>query len=579
MEKNFQLRDALTHCKSSLIAVAIFSAVANLLMLVPAFFMLNVYDKAVGNNSLSTLWVLSLITAFLFVMMGSMEVLRSQVLSAIASKLDQLLTGTFYDYAFSHAVLVGPEKATTLPLVDINNLRQFLTGTGITAAFDAPWTPIYLAVLFLFHPLLGWLGVGAALLFFTLTIINQMVSSKPLAAANEIARVQSDDTQRNIRNAEVATAMGMMPALKARWRERQDQMLEAQEAGSKTAGSFKGVIKTLRLAIQSAAIAAGAYLVLQQEISPGMLIAGSILIGRALQPVEIAINSWKGFIDAKQQYDRLTAWLELTPQTEDAMELPLLKGEVVFRQAVIAAPGAKRATINGATFTIPAGSTCMVSGPSGAGKSTIVRGLLGLWPAQGGEIRIDGADAFKYDRAQLGPQLGYLPQDIEILQGTVAENIARFQKIDSDLVIQAASDAGIHDFILSLSDGYDTVLGQPGGSLSPGQRQRVALARALYNRPKLVVLDEPNSNLDEAGEKALAHAVGLLKRHGSTVVIVSHRQSILPLADNLLIIQAGRVADFGAPREVIQRARGGSVSNEQKRPKPPAVQTVPISGS
>ena len=234
-----------------------------------------------------------------------------------------------------------------------------------------------------------------------------------------------------------------------------------------------------------------------------MLIAGSILIGRA-SPVEIAINSWKGFIDAKQQYDRLTAWLELTPQTEDAMELPLLKGEVVFRQAVIAAPGAKRATINGATFTIPAGSTCMVSGPSGAGKSTIVRGLLGLWPAQGGEIRIDGADAFKYDRAQLGPQLGYLPQDIEILQGTVAENIARFQKIDSDLVIQAASDAGIHDFILSLSDGYDTVLGQPGGSLSPGQRQRVALARALYNRPKLVVLDEPNSNLTRRGKGARA---------------------------------------------------------------------------
>lgn len=540
-------------CQKSFVAVGIFSGVANLLMLVPAFFMLNVYDKAVGNNSLATLWVLSSITAFLFLMLFFMEAVRSRVLVLVSSRLDNMLAPLLYDLTFNNAVLVGGRRASNQPLVDLNGLRQFVTGNGIFAFFDAPWLPIYIWVLFVFHPLLGWMGVLASVVFFAIAVMNQKRSAPPLESASEVARQCNYDVQRNLRNAEAVSAMGMLPALRLRWRNRQDEMLAMQEKASGTAGTFSAGIKTLRIAIQSSAIAAGAFLVLRQEISPGMLIAGSILIGRALAPVESAVGAWKGFVDAKGQYDRIKKVLSNVVTTSNKTSLPPISGNILARSATIVPPGSRKPTISGATFDIPSGAVCMISGPSGAGKSTLVRGLLGLWPTQMGELRIDGIETSKFNREEVGPQLGYLPQAIELLEGTVSENIARFSEVDSAAVIKAAKDAGLHEFILSLANGYDTDLGNPGGELSPGQQQRLALARAIYGYPKVVVLDEPNSNLDDVGEAALRSVVQRLKEVKSTVIIVSHRTNILPLADFLIMLSAGRVVDFGETKEVVAR--------------------------
>ena len=572
------IRDALIACRQSFVAVAVFSAVANVLMLTPAFFMLNIYDKAVANNSLSTLWVLSFLAIFLFIVLGAMEALRSRVLVAISSRLDRLLAGELHKITFETATRVGSHRLGTQPLTDLNSLRHFLTGTAVFAIFDAPWLPIYLFVLFLFHPLLGWLGVFAAFLLLAIAVINQRKVDPPLEVANELSIANNSATQRALRNSDAVAAMGMLPVIQAQWRERQDNLLSFQEKASNTAGIFNAITKTLRLAVQSAAIAAGAFLVLRQEISPGMLIAGSILVGRALQPVELAVGAWKGFSEAKNQYQRLTKVLEVAPQQREKMELPPIAGHVSAKNASVVPPGERRITLQNVTLDIPAGTVCMVVGPSGAGKSTFLKALLGLWPTAAGEIRVDGTEPSKFDRAAFGPQLGYLPQDIELLEGTVAQNITRFGDIDSEAVIAAAHDAGIHDFILSLAEGYETELGPSGAQLSPGQRQRVALARALYRNPKLVVLDEPNSNLDDSGESALHAAIKKLKDGGSTVVIVSHRQGVLPLSDYVLVLTAGKVKNFQSTKELVARIEESKKENQKKpasnKPKP-TVQTIP----
>lgn len=558
------LEDGLKACKRSFTAVGVFSGVANLLMLVPAFFMLNVYDKAVAHNSISTLWVLSGITAFMYLMLMLLEILRSRILVAVSSRLDQLLSPKLYESIFDHAVKKGTgSKSTTQPLRDLAGLRQFLTGQPIFAVFDAPWLPVYIVILFLFHPLLGWMGVVAAAVFFLLAIGNEFTTTATISSANSLALKADSDTQHNLKNSEAVAAMGFMPALKERWRSDQDDALALQESASNAAGIFSGVIKTLRMAVQSAAIGAGAYLVLLQEISPGMIIAGSILIGRALQPVEMAVGAWQRFAEAKNQYSRVQDMLETAAVSSVNMSLPDITGAISASEASITPPGASRPTLEGVSFSLPAGSTCMVLGSSGAGKSTLVRGVLGLWPTGGGKLRLDGADAFQYTRQELGPQVGYLPQAIELLEGSISANITRFSEVDADSVVQAAKDAGVHEFILALPDGYDTEIGRQGGMLSPGQRQRIALARALYKRPKLVVLDEPNSNLDDSGEAALYSAIETLKEGGSTVLIVSHRQGVLPLADYLLVLGGGGMVDFGPVQPVLERFKHLRASHSQ----------------
>ena len=543
-------------CQSSLIAAAVFSGIANLLMLVPAFFMLNVYDKAIGANSLSTLAVLSLITLFMFLGLASMEVLRSRMLIAVSRKIDKLIGPLVYKATFQHALKWGGKNDGVLPLKDFMGLRQFVSGNGVITLFDAPWMPIYLVVMFLFHPVLGWLGVLAALLMLALAIMTQRVTAGRLQKANALSQDNLIFTTGAVTNVEAAAVMGMLPAIQETWESKQNALLEEQEIASNWGGFFAAVTKTFRLAIQSAAIAVGALLVLQQEISPGMLIAGSILIGRALQPIELAVGSWKGFTDARGQYQRLKALFEATDWAIDRMPLPALKGRISANGAAIVPPGRKTPALSNVTFTIMPGTTCVVTGPSGAGKSTLIRGILGLWPTDSGDIRIDGAESSQYSSAELGPQVGYLPQAIELFDGSVSANIARQGKVDPEQVLTAAQDAGIHDFILSLPDAYDTELGRKSGvMLSPGQKQRIALARALYKRPTLVVLDEPNSNLDKAGEEALNRAIATLKDAGSTVIIVSHREGALSLADQLIVVSSGSVVDGGSPEEVRARLR------------------------
>lgn len=557
------VKAALTICKRSFIGVAVFSGVANLLMLTPAFFMLNAYDKALGHNSVSTLWVLCLLTLLMFVALWLMEGVRSWILALISTRLDRLLAPGLYERMFRNAVYAGPLRANVEPLRDLSSLRRFLTGTGMLALFDAPWLPVYLTILFLFHPLLGWMGVLAAMLFLGLAIANQVLTAPAFTESNEITGAAHSETLKNLRNAEAAAAMGMMPELFRRWRNSQERALALQESASITAGRFSASTKTLRLMVQSAALAAGVYLALSQQISPGMVIAGSLLIGRALQPVDMGVGAWRGYIDAREQIARIDELMDNIDLPIDGMELPPISGHITGIAARINVPGSHEPIVTEATFEIPAGETTLIIGSSGAGKSTLLKAILGLTPTSLGEIRLDGAECYSLDRSRVGPQIGYLPQAVELLEGSISENICRFQEIESEAVIQAAIDAGVHELILGLENGYDTLLNRGGGMLSPGQQQRIGLARALYKRPKLVVLDEPNSNLDKDGDLALARAISTLKDAKSTVIVVSHRDSLLPLADHLVIMKAGRVADFGPAADLKARLLNqGSATSE-----------------
>lgn len=557
-----ELSTAFGVCKKSVRACLVFSLAANILMLVPPFFMLSVYDKAVASSSLSTLASLSLVAAVMFIILGAMEVLRSRLLISISSRLDKALGVGLHERVFINALRLGGDKATASPLHDLHGLRQFITGNGIFAVFDAPWVPVYLVIMFLFHPMIGAIGVVATLILLAIAVLNQIKSGNHLALSNLQSRLSQEDTLRGLRNAEAISTMGMLPHLSKTWRARQDSLLAHQEAASKPASFFNAIIKTVRLATQSAAICAGAYLVINQEISPGMLIAGSILVGRALQPVEIAVGSWRGFIESRGQFERLNELFLNVSIPSKKMALPAISGHIKVVSAVIVPPGSDAVAVNYANLEIPAGSVATIVGPSGAGKSSLIRGILGLWSPVSGEIRIDGAEATSYSRTELGPQVGYLPQDIELLEGSVSDNIARFGEIDSEAVVAAALAAGVHELILSLPNGYDTVVGNSGGVLSPGQRQRIGLARALYRWPRLVILDEANSNLDEAGEQALITAMMNLKQRGSTVILVSHRQNVLPLSDIVIIMNKTRVVNCGPTAEVIAQIEASSKAQQ-----------------
>ncbi len=558
------VEEALRLCKRSFTAVFVFSFFANMLMLTPMFYMINVFDKAVGTGSFPTLISLAIIAGFLYVIMALMEWSRSRVLVFVGSRLDHVLAPRIYDLCFtSEAGAIGAKGMGAQPLSDVNNLRQFLAGSTLTAIFDLPWLPVYLVVMVLFHPVLALVSLICMAIMFALALANQRATTQRLQDANDGAGLISQQTQRNLRNAEVAAAMGMTSALTAIWRGQQNDVLSLQEEASNAAGGYAAAIKTLSVAMQSAAITTGAVLAMQQAISPGVMIGAALLIGRSLSPIQAAVMGWRGLVDARQQYSRLNQLLEAFPPSEERMTLPPIQGQLSAQKVVVVPPGSKQPTLADINFSIPAGATVMVLGASAAGKSTLVRTILGIWPTAQGAMRIDGADAAKYDRDELGPQIGYLPQDIELFDGTVAENIGRFAEVDAEAIVQAANDAAIHEMILALPEGYDTVITSQKGLLSPGQRQRIALARALYKRPRLVVLDEPNSNLDEIGEQALNNAIKILKAAGSTLVLVSHRQTALPLVDYLIIMEAGRIKEQGTKSDVLSRFKKTQAAQKQ----------------
>jgi ATP-binding cassette subfamily C protein EexD len=547
-----ELAQAIHYCRDSFQSAAIFSLFINLLMLLPSIYMMQVYDRVLSSNSTSTLLMLTLLVTVLFVMLGALEWVRSQILIRVSTRFDVLLNERLYRVLFRQALVSGG-KTSAQPLSDLLVLRQFLTGNGLFAFFDAPWMPVYVGLLFLFHPAFGVVAVISAILLILLAIWNERATHDDLEQANRVSVESSNITARNLRNAEVVHAMGMLPDLMARWKDKQQRLIMLQAVASEKAGLIAATSKTYRITVQSLILGLGAWLAIDKQITPGLMIGGSILLGRALAPIDLMIGSWKQFLSARTAYDRLNVLLAQFPAEAERMPLPAPKGVLRAEQAVVAPPGSKVAVLKGLNFNIEAGSFVALIGASASGKSTLARAILGIWPVANGAIRLDGADVGQFERSFIGSHIGYLPQDIELFDGTIADNIARFGDLDADKVVAAAQAAGVHDMILQLPQGYDTEIGGSGGVLSAGQRQRVGLARALYGEPVLVVLDEPNSNLDDAGEQALAQALYKLKQQGSTVVVITHRVGILSLTDRIMVLNEGLLVLDGPRDEVLAK--------------------------
>ncbi|CAN1600750.1 type I secretion system permease/ATPase [Pseudomonas sp. B21-028] len=553
-----ELEAALALCKGSFLSVGFFSFFVNVLMLVPSFYMLQVYDRAVGSASLSTLLMLTLIMLLLMTTMGGLEWVRSRIMVRVSTRLDSLLGQRLFDASFKQALNTGGMNASGQPLSDLSALRQFLTGNGLFAFFDAPWIPIYLGVMFIFHPWYGWMGVLSALLLGALAFVNEKLTRSPLQAANREQMTATTFISKSLRNAEVVESMGMLASLREHWSRRVHEVLVLQSLASDRGATISAVSRTFRQVVQSLVLGLGAYLTITHQISPGLMIAGSILLGRALAPIDQLIGVWKGFLGARSQYARLHELLVKVAAEPERMPLPAPKGAIRVEGLAVGAPDAGKPIIRSLDFQVAAGEVVGIIGPSGAGKSTLARALLGIWPTQAGTVRLDDADISQWRRDELGQYLGYLPQDIELFEGTISQNISRFGPANAPAVVAAARMAGVHELVLQLPEGYDTVIGANGGGLSGGQRQRVGLARALYGEPRLVVLDEPNSNLDDAGEKMLAEALRKLRQSRATVFVITHRSGVLAQVDKLLVLNQGELSLFGPRDKVLARLQGAA---------------------
>ena len=567
-----ELKNAIMQSKRSFIAVGIFSFFVNLLMLVPPLYMLQLYDRVITSRSEDTLIMLTLIVVVLFITMALLEIVRSKVLVKIGNKLDSILSQRVFDSLFELANK-HPGKASSMPLNDLTQVRQFMTGNGVFAFFDAPWIPIYIAVLFFFHPIFGYFAIFAALVLLCFTVINEYSTKQKLSESNSLSRASTIFVDSNLRNAEVVNALGMKNCIRSKWEEKYFGFLNAQNDASNKAGIWSNISKTSRMLFQSLILGIGGYLAINMEVTPGMMIAGSIIMGRALAPLDLLTNSWKGFSSARTSYARLTELLNDFPKDKEYMRLPDPKGELLLEQVVVVPPNAKQPSIKGISMKIDQGDIVGIIGPSAAGKSSLARVILGLWPLVQGKVRLDKADIYQWDKQELGKFIGYLPQDIELFEGTISQNIARFNEVDSKKVVEAAQKAGVHEMILRLPEGYDTKIGPGGASLSGGQKQRVGFARALYDDPVLIVLDEPNSNLDDQGEIALVKAVMSLKASGTTVVIITHRPSILQVTTKLAVIKQGMLEIYGNTKEVMAKMSAANAAQTQaKQPKIPAQQ-------
>ena len=541
---------ALTAYKRAFFNIGLFSAVINLLMLAPALYMLQVYDRVLASGNQMTLLMLTLMILGLFGLMGALEWVRSQVVIRLGTQMDMRLNQRVYDAAFEAQLRTG-SPAAAQALNDLTSLRQFATGNALFAFFDAPWFPVYLWVIFMFSPWLGLLALGGAVLLMLLAWLNQRVSQGPLKAASELSVEATQQASAHLRNAEAIEAMGMLATLRGHWLAQHTAFLAQQNLASEKTASVGAWSKGVRLALQSLVLGLGALLAVQGQITAGMMIAGSILMGRVLSPIDQLIGVWKQWTSARLAYQRLESLLQAHPARPPRMALPDPRGELAVEQLSASAPGTRRATLSNLSFTLPAGQVLGVIGPSGCGKSTLARLLIGVWQPLAGKVRLDGAQLSQWDKQQLGPHLGYLPQDIQLFAGTIAQNIARFAQVDADKVLAAAQMAGVHSLILQMPEGYDTRLGDGGAGLSGGQKQRIGLARALYGLPALIVLDEPNANLDEAGEQALLQAIAQLKQLKRTLILITHKPNVLTLTDQLLILREGQLQAFGPTAKVL----------------------------
>lgn len=556
------VKAALVRCKESFIVSGIVSFFINILVLVPMVYMMQIYDRVMSSSSISTLTMLTLLLIFLLAVMGALDWIRSQILIVTSNRLDNFLNARVFDAMFLTALPSSGRAPTAQPLNDLLQMRQFLTGTGLFAFFDAPWLPLNVLIMWWFHWTYGVVALISALILIALNLWNERATRDLLKKANDAAIESSQHTQRNLRNIEVVEVMGMLPRLRERWQQKQEQLLKFQSEASAAAGLISSLSKSYRTVIQSLILGLGAYLAIDRQISPGAMIAGSMLLGRALAPLDLLIGSWKGFVTARDAYARLEQLLKAAPVPNEPMPLPSPTGAVQMENVAVVPPGASKPIIAGVNLAIPAGSQVGIIGPSAAGKSTLIRAMLGLYAPAAGSVRIDGADIRQWNRTALGQHIGYLPQDVELLDGTVSDNIARFGEIDPEQVVHASKLAGIHEMILRLPKGYDTLIQGEGNLLSAGQRQRLGLARAVYGYPRIIVLDEPNSNLDQEGEAALGSALRGLREVGCTVVMVTHRPAILREVDLVAFMRAGQLAAYG-PRDEVLKAISAAQNPQQ----------------
>ena len=574
-----ELKKSLLSAKKSFIMVGLFSMFINILMLVPPLYMLQLYDRVLGSRSQDTLIMLTLIVVVLFITMGLLEVVRSRVLVRVGNKLDSMLSQRIFDNLFE-LERKAPGRSSSMPLNDLTQVRQFMTGNGLFAFFDAPWMPIYIIVLFIFHPAFGFFAIFAAIVLVGITIANEYSTKDKLAEANNLSRASTIYVDSNIRNAEVVNAMGMRNNISKVWADKYYGFLNAQNIASDSAGVWSNLSKSLRVMFQSLILGLGAYLAINMEVTPGMMIAASIIMGRALAPLDLIIGSWKGFSSARSSYERIEGLLNDFPKDKEYMQLPAPKGEITLENVVVIPPSGTVPSLKGISMRIEKGDVVGIIGPSAAGKSSLARVMLGLWPLTNGVARIDKADISQWNREDLGQYVGYLPQDIELFEGTVSQNIARFGEVEPEKVVEAATKAGVHEMILKLPEGYDTKIGPGGASLSGGQRQRIGLARALYNNPVFIVLDEPNSNLDDVGEAALVEAIKTLRAGGTTVVIITHRTNVLQATNKLALINNGVLELYGNTNDVLnaiaqkQQAAAGQAQAQAQAQRPAAAQSV-----
>ncbi len=534
----------------SIAYTSLFSLFINILMLAPPLYMLQVYDRVMSSRSQETLLFITLLLVWLFMTLGALEFVRARILARTAFELDHSLAPHVFSSIHNNA-LEHPEQTNTQALHDLATVRQFLSGNAPFAFFDIPWTPVYLAILFLFDPLFGWFAIAAATSLIILALLNEWSTSKLQKTAAESQHTASEMVDSSLRNSEVIQALGMKNNLLKRWQTEYQQSLLQHINVTDRAGVFVSLSKTLRMLFQSLILGLGAYLAINNHITAGMMIAGSIIMGRALAPIDQSIGAWKQFISARTGFQRLHQFLARQPAALSRMTLPAPEGNIQVKNLALIPPGAEHYALKGLSFNLQAGQTLGIIGPSAAGKSSLVRALLGLWPGSHGEVRLDNTEIQHWNPDQLGPHIGYLPQDIELFDGTIAENIARFGQIDHEKVILASQQAGVDQMIRQLPEGYDTTIGIAGAVLSGGQRQRIGLARALYGQPSLIILDEPNANLDEQGELALNRACQLLKQQNTTLILVSHRKNILSLVDKILLLEDGQLKLYGRRDDVL----------------------------
>ena len=564
---------ALAACRNALVGVALFSGMSNILMLTGAFFMLEVYDRVLPSRSVPTLFGLTVIAVALFAAMGVLDFIRGRILVRIGASLDERLSGRVYDTLIRLPLRAGKMTDGLQPLRDLDNIRSFLSGMGPIAFCDLPWLPLYLIICFIFHPLIGLAALFGAIVLAVITLIAELRTRKPVQRAAHLAHSRNGIAELSQRNAEALSAMGMAGRIAARWDDANRRYMDTQREASDVAGGLGSVSRVFRMMLQSGVLAIGAWLVINQQATAGIIIAGSILSARALAPVDLAIANWTSFAAARMSWRRLSRLLSVFPEPAAVMPLDPPKKSLSVESLSAMPPGVQKFVVQDVHFSLEAGSGLGVIGPSGSGKSCLARLLVGVWPPARGSIRLDGATLEQWTPETLGPHIGYLPQDVELLSGNIAQNIARFEaEARAEDVLAAARAAGVHELIVKMPEGYETQVGDQGNALSAGQAQRIALARALYREPFLVVLDEPNSNLDAEGDEALTRAIASVRERGGIVIVIAHRPSAIAGVDYVLVMNQGRQQIFGPKEDILSKVL-------QRPPLPRPLKIVPDAGS